>query len=128
MTMRLPVVLIIEDVVATQRVIAASLREIDAEFHYARDGWEAIELASELLPDVIVLDLALPGLTGDKVLQELRSDDRTRAIPVLVVTAHGQSGMAHSVISQGADGFMEKPFVPRELHDAVEELLAGGSR
>ncbi len=118
-----PVILIVEDVKATQGVIEMSLRGLSAVCHFASDGPEGLELASELLPDLIVLDLALPKLTGDEVLRRLRTDHKTVSIPVLVVTAHGQSGMAQSVIDLGARGFMEKPFLPSELRAEAERLL-----
>ncbi len=100
-----------------------SLRDLDAGFRFASDGLEGLRLAAELLPDLIVLDLALPKVKGDEVLRVLREDPLTRSIPVLVVTAHGQSGMARAVIELGADAFMEKPFLPVELLAAAHELL-----
>ncbi len=117
------VILIIEDVDSTQVVIEMSLRDLDAGFRFASDGLEGLRLAAELLPDLIVLDLALPKVEGDEVLRVLREDPLTRPIPVLVVTAHGQSGMARAVIELGADAFMEKPFLPVELLAAAHELL-----
>lgn len=116
-------ILIIEDVSATQQVIERSLRDLGASFSYAANGLEGLRLASELLPDLIVLDLALPKVSGDEVLRVLREDPSTKSIPVLVVTAHGQSGMARAVIEMGADAFMEKPFLPVELLAAAHELL-----
>lgn len=119
-----PVILIIEDVEATQDVIAFSLRSLGVDCRFARDGLEGLQRVSELQPDLIVLDLALPSLSGDGVLKQLRADENTAAIPVLVVTAHGQSGMARAVLDAGADDFMEKPFLPAELRAAAGALLA----
>jgi CheY-like chemotaxis protein len=121
-----PVILIVEDVETTQDVIAMSLRGLGADCYFAKDGLEGLQRAAEIQPDLIVLDLALPMLTGDAMLKQLRADDETAAIPVLVVTAHGQSGMAQSVLDAGADDFMEKPFLPAELRSAAAALLGSG--
>jgi CheY-like chemotaxis protein len=123
-----PVVLIIEDVPATQDVIELSLRDLGADCFFSRDGLEGLQRVSLLLPDLVVLDLALPTMRGDEVLRRMREDPRTAAIPVLVVTAHGQSGMAMSVLALGADKFMEKPFLPAELLAAAAELLRRSPR
>ncbi len=116
-------ILVIDDVVTAREVIEISLRGLPADLHVAGDGREGLELAKELLPDLIVLDLALPVISGDAVLARLRQDPATAAIPVMVVTAHGQSGMATFVMELGADAFIEKPFLPAELLAAAEKLL-----
>ncbi|MBT8196913.1 MAG: response regulator [Acidimicrobiia bacterium] len=125
---RHPVILIIEDVKATQRVIEVSLRALSDRFHSVQSGVDGLDAARELRPDLIVLDLALPELTGDKVIRRLKADEATADIPVLVVTAHGQSGMAKSVMDLGADLFLEKPFLPNELEAAAAELLGRAER
>ena len=116
-------ILIVEDVESTREVIELSLRDLGTDFRHAGNGLEGLRLAAELLPDLIVLDLALPKVKGDEVLRVLRTDPVTKEVPVLVVTAHGQSGMARTVIDMGADAFMEKPFLPVELLAAAHELL-----
>lgn len=118
-----PIVLIIEDVAGTREVIEMSLRSLGADFHSARDGLEGLQQAVTVSPDLIILDLALPTMKGDEVLRHLRRDPRTEHIPVLVVTAHGQSELARMVLDLGADGFMEKPFLPAELLATSARLL-----
>jgi CheY-like chemotaxis protein len=90
-------------------------------FVEAADGTEALTLAREDRPDLIVLDVMLPGLSGIEVLEELRSTDSLKEIPVVVITAWSHAEIEVQVA--GADRFVSKPFDPDELSTAVEELL-----
>jgi CheY-like chemotaxis protein len=90
-------------------------------FVEAADGAEALGLAREERPDLIVLDVMLPGLSGIEVLEELRTDDGLKEIPVVVITAWSHAEIDAQVA--GADRFVSKPFDPAELSTAVEELL-----
>ena len=94
------------------------------EFHIteACDGDEALVLARELRPDVVVLDLMLPRKTGSEVLAEIRRDCRIAGTRVLVVTAWAH--VEDEMLSAGADGFMRKPFDPDALRTEVGKLAA----
>ena len=89
-------------------------------FVEADDGTEALILTRELRPDLIVLDVMLPGLSGIEVLEALRLDDELRSIPVVVITAWSHAEIDAQVA--GADRFVSKPFDPDDLSTAVEEL------
>jgi CheY-like chemotaxis protein len=91
-------------------------------FVEAADGAEALEIARELRPDLIVLDVMLPGLSGIEVLEAIRADDELRELKVVVITAWSHAEMEVQVA--GADRFVSKPFDPDDLSHAVEELLA----
>ena len=91
-------------------------------FVEAADGVEALALAREERPALIVLDVMLPGLSGIEVLEELRNDDELKEIPVVVITAWSHAEIDAQVA--GADRFVSKPFDPDELSTAVQELLA----
>ena len=91
-------------------------------FVEAADGIEALALTRELRPDLIVLDVMLPGLSGIEVLEALRLDDELRSIRVVVITAWSHAEIEAQVA--GADRFVSKPFDPDDLSSAVEELLA----
>jgi CheY-like chemotaxis protein len=117
-----PTILICEDEPSLRELVRATLgpayRCADAA-----TGDEALELARELAPDVIVLDLMLPGRSGLDVLAELRSDEAIRDTPVVVMTAwtHAQE----AALASGADRFLAKPFEPDELKALVDELVSG---
>ena len=106
----------------------ANLRELvravlgpDFRFVEAADGSEALASARELAPDLIVLDVMLPGISGIEVLEELRADEQLGTIPVVVITAWSHAeGEAWTA---GADRVVIKPFDPDALSGAVAELL-----
>jgi CheY-like chemotaxis protein len=91
-------------------------------FIEAADGTEALAAARELDPDLIVLDVMLPGLSGIEVLEEIRSDEKLKDMLVVVITAWSHAEVEAQVA--GADRFVSKPFDPDELSNVVAELLA----
>jgi DNA-binding response OmpR family regulator len=91
-------------------------------FVEAADGREVLSVAREIRPDLIVLDVMLPGLSGIEVLDELRADERLSTTPVVVITAWSHAEV--DAWTAGADRFVSKPFDPDDLSDAVSELLA----
>lgn len=93
-------------------------------FVEAADGSEALDLARDLRPDLIVLDVMLPGLSGIEVLEAIRGDASLSSLKVVVITAWSHAEIDAAVA--GADRFVAKPFDPDELSLAVEELLAAG--
>ena len=90
-------------------------------YYEAPDGPSGLELARRIHPDVIVLDLMLPGQSGLDVLAELRADDELAKTPVIVMSAWSHSDEA--AVQAGADRFVPKPFDPDELRDAVLAVL-----
>ena len=90
-------------------------------FIEAADGTEALVAARELSPDLIVLDVMLPGISGIEVLETIRTDEQLKDLPVVVITAWSHAELEARVA--GADRFVSKPFDPDDLSSAVEELL-----
>ena len=90
-------------------------------FIEAADGTEALVAARELDPDLIVLDVMLPGLSGIEVLETIRNDEKLKDMLVVVITAWSHAELDARVA--GVDRFVSKPFDPDELSGAVEELL-----
>ena len=118
-------VLVIEDSASVRRLIEVCLRVLDIELHAAEDGIRGLDAARSELPDIIVLDVGLPGIDGWEVLRHLRSGEDTKHIKVLVLTAHAQPEIAEQAVQGGADDFMTKPFRPMELRERIEKLLVG---
>ena len=114
-------ILICDDDVSV-RLLLRVLLDGDYEFGEASDGTEALELLQRLKPDLLVLDILLPGKNGLDVLEELRRDPELRHMPKVVVTASPEQEDA--ALAAGADRFFMKPFEPDELKGAVAELLA----
>lgn len=118
-----PKVLICDNEDALRALVRGALSMSDYELAEARDGDESLEVAREFEPDLIVLDLMMPGRTGFEVLEELRTDARFAETPVVLLTARTQAADREAADSAGADRFLPKPFSPLELVSIVEELL-----
>lgn len=118
-----PSVLVIEDSASVRRLIDVCLRPLGAEMRFAEDGLIGLDAARAAVPDVIILDIGLPGLDGWEVLSQLRTEPNTLDVRVLVLTAHAQPEMADRAAADGADAFMTKPFRPNDLREAVEALV-----
>ena len=87
----------------------------------AADGVSALQVVLFQKPDVIVLDLAMPQITGVDVIRSLKGDDRTRAIPVVVVS--GQHDVRASALAAGADAYIQKPVLPQQLLAQVRRAM-----
>ena len=113
-------VLICEDDTNLRTLVRLALGDA-YRYYEAPDGPSGLELARRIHPDVIVLDLMLPGQSGLDVLAELRADHELAKTPVIVMSAWSHSDAA--AVQAGADRFVPKPFDPDELRDAVLALL-----
>jgi type II secretory ATPase GspE/PulE/Tfp pilus assembly ATPase PilB-like protein/CheY-like chemotaxis protein len=116
-------VLLVEDEEQLRRVMKDLLQREGYKVAEARDGIQALDEVDRFAPDVIILDLNLPGLDGYGVLQQLRSRPATREIPVMVLTAKGDEDNEVRVFELGADDFVTKPFRARSLTARLEAVL-----
>ena len=91
------------------------------EFSEAEDGFQALELAHRMKPDLVVLDVMLPGGDGLALLKRLRADPALRDIPAIVLTA--SPDFERAALTVGAERFFTKPFDPDELRAAVKDLV-----
>ena len=117
-------VLIADDEPYMLRLVGHVLHQAGHSVHTCTDGWEAFEAAARLSPDVFVCDLAMPGMDGLSLVRALRSNPATAALPILILTAHGQEAHRKSGFEAGASGFLSKPFTVDALVGAVLDLLA----
>ena len=117
-------VLVCDDEAVLRALVRATLVGGDYSLVEATDGDESLELARRLLPDLILLDMMMPGRTGLEILAELRRDERFADTPVVMLTARTLASDRQAAADLGADRFVCKPFSPRELVSTVEELLS----
>lgn len=117
-------VLIVEDSPSVRRLVEVSIRPLGVSVIEAEDGIKALAMARSEIPDVILLDIGLPGIDGWEVLRELRADPATAEIAVIIVTAHAQPEVAAAAEQRGADGFITKPFRPGHLREEIISQLA----
>jgi DNA-binding response OmpR family regulator len=116
-----PKVLVIEDSKVIRRLIEVCLRPLDVDVDLVGDGVAGLESAAVERPDVVVLDIGLPGMDGWAVLEVLRT--AAEGVPVLMLTGHGEMWSEQHALQQGAIGFMTKPFLPDLLRERVADLL-----
>ncbi len=117
-------VLVVEDSAVIRRLIEVCLRPASLEVTMREDGPQGLEAAINDQPDLLVLDIGLPEMDGWEVLDRLRSDQRTKDLPVLVLTAHAEEESRRRADEGGADAFVTKPFQPNDFRQEVLNLLA----
>ncbi|MCD0447366.1 response regulator transcription factor [Glycomyces sp. A-F 0318] len=115
-----PRVLVVDDDPALAEVVARYLRREGFEVDYAADGATGLQRALSTLPDLVVLDLMMPGMDGFEVCRRLR---RATAVPVVMLTARGEENDRIAGLDLGADDYVTKPFSPRELAARVRAVL-----
>jgi DNA-binding response OmpR family regulator len=102
------------------------MRGCDYEVRVARDGEEALRLAEEFRPDLLLLDVMMPLHDGFEVCRRLRGNPATRGVRILMLTAHGRGAEMERGLALGADAYITKPFSNKELVAKVQGLLGPG--
>lgn len=121
--MEKPTILVVEDEIDILRLVAHNLKSAEFGVLTAQDGYTALSLAKKHLPQLVILDLMLPGLDGFEVCKELKRSPTTEKIPVLMLTARGEEVDRIVGLELGADDYVVKPFSPRELVLRVRAIL-----
>ncbi|MDD5295355.1 MAG: phosphate regulon transcriptional regulator PhoB [Rhodocyclaceae bacterium] len=116
-------ILVVEDEPAIQELIAANLSRAGHSVLRATDAETALRLVREALPDLILLDWMLPGMSGIDLARRLRADVRTRDVPIIMLTARGDERDKVVGLDTGADDYITKPFSPRELVARIKAVL-----
>lgn len=116
-------ILVIDDEPDLLELVEFNLKKDGYETIVAKNGQSGLEIAQKHLPDLIILDLMMPGLDGLEVCRELRADARTRRIPMIMLTAKSAEADRIVGLELGADDYVTKPFSPRELVARVRALL-----
>ncbi|MDC1153320.1 response regulator [Nitrospinaceae bacterium] len=124
--MKKPKIVVIEDEVDILEVINYNLSKEGFDVCSALDGEEGLALVKKEVPDLVLLDLMLPGLDGIEICRKLKTDYSTRSIPIIMVTAKGEESDIVLGLGMGADDYMVKPFRPRELMARIRSVLRRG--
>jgi CheY-like chemotaxis protein len=117
-------VLVVEDYQDAREMYAAYLQFSGYRVAEATNGLEAIERTLELMPDIILMDLALPKMDGWEATRRLKMDERTKHIPIVALTGHALAGHAEGARQAGCDAFVTKPCLPDALVDEIRRMLA----
>jgi two-component system phosphate regulon response regulator PhoB len=134
-------ILLVEDEPAIQQMVAMALRKAGYEVAMASDATEAQSHIAGQLPDLMLLDWMLPGISGVEYARQLKKNELTREVPIIMLTARGEESDKIRGFDSGADDYVTKPFSPRELvarinavlrraspHVSAEVIEAGGLR
>lgn len=116
-------VLIVEDDEDIQQMVTYNLVRSGFQVECASSGEEAVDVVKRNKPDIILLDIMLPGIDGLQVCRILRADSQTSAIPVIMMTARGQETDVVAGLDLGADDYVSKPFSPKVLVSRVKAVL-----
>ena len=119
-------ILVVDDEPHIRRLITFSLQKAGHEVFEAGDGVLAQDLAAEHQPDLILMDVMMPIMTGYEAIEKLKANDATRGIPVAMLSAKSQKNEVAAGIECGATRYICKPFTPKELVEQVAEMLSEG--
>jgi two-component system phosphate regulon response regulator PhoB len=117
-------ILVADDDLDIRDLVAFKLEQAGFDVTAVDNGLAALSAAREDPPDLVVLDVMMPGMSGIDVCRELRGNRTTAALPIILLTARAQEGDVEIGFGAGADDYVVKPFSPRELVSRVEAVLA----
>jgi CheY-like chemotaxis protein len=120
-------ILVIEDNERNLKLVRDVLQYAGYQVLEARTGEDGVELAERSAPDLVLMDLQLPGIDGTEALRQLRHSPRTAAVPVVAVSAYAMKDDRDRALRAGFDGYLEKPLSVRLLSDQVRGFLQLGS-
>lgn len=118
------IILIADDELRLRKVVALYMRKCGHEVIEAENGAQAIELAKKNNPDVIILDVMMPIMTGLEVTAKLRADPDMKDKPIILLTANTGADDQKQGDTAGANKYMTKPFSPKELVETIESMIA----
>jgi two-component system phosphate regulon response regulator PhoB len=116
-------ILLVEDEPAIQELIAVNLQHAGHHVIRARDAEGALGIVKSALPDLLLIDWMLPGMSGVALARQLRQEERTREIPIIMLTARSEEADKIAGLEAGADDYLTKPFSPRELLARIKAVL-----
>lgn len=116
-------ILVVDDVPTQQDIICAALQNAGFKVTRANDGDEAIQKIQDQAPDLVVLDVIMPRMNGYEVIRELRDNEKTQKLPVVVCSTKGTDFDKSWAEDLGADAYITKPFDPKQLISMVQRLL-----
>ena len=116
-------VLIVEDNGDSRELYALYFDLVGYDALTAADGYAGVEVAMRRMPDVIVMDLAMPGMSGVEAIRRLKTDARTRKIPIILLTGYHARAIEEGALEAGAKAFLTKPCLPEDLEAQVRRVM-----
>jgi CheY-like chemotaxis protein len=125
---RPPLVLVVDDYEDNREMYSSYLEFAGLRVAEAVNGAEALSKTQDLMPDLVVMDLSLPGVDGWQATRAIKQDPRTRHILVLALTGHALEGTHESATEAGCDGFLTKPCLPEDLCQEIQRMLGAAAK
>ena len=119
-----PLILVVDDYQDAREMYAEYLQFSGFRVAEAKNGNEAVEQAFALKPDLILMDLSLPGMDGWEATRRLKADEATKHIPIVALTGHALAGASEGARKAGCDSFVTKPCLPDDLVVEVRRMLS----
>ncbi len=116
-------ILLVEDNEVNMRLVKLTLKNHDYEFVEATNGEDAIELAAQRRPDLIILDIQLPKMDGYAVARAIKSREDLRSIPIIALTAHAMKGDEERVLAAGCNAYVSKPLDTNQFRSLVKSFV-----
>lgn len=120
---KLPLILVVDDNLQNLELILAYLEDIECQTVSATDGYAALDIVKKRIPDLVLLDVMMPRISGFEVCMKIKRDPKTAEIPIIMVTALNELGDIERAIQSGTDDFLSKPINKWELITRVRTML-----
>jgi two-component system phosphate regulon response regulator PhoB len=121
-------IVVVEDEPDILEVLCYNLKREGYQVYESLDGLEGLNLIEQKIPDIVILDLMLPGIDGLEICKKIKSNKRTQHVPIIMVTAKGEESDVVLGLGMGADDYIPKPFSPKELIARVKAVLRRGEQ
>jgi two-component system, cell cycle response regulator DivK len=118
-----PAILVVDDDEDSRRILMYGLGGAGYRVFFAENGAAAVELCRVVLPSLVIMDLAMPGMDGYTATRALKADERTRDVPVIAWSARVFAGDTPELLGAGFDGVLPKPSLPSDVVEAVRRLV-----
>jgi CheY-like chemotaxis protein len=118
-----PLVLVADDSRTILAMVSSRLERAGYEVVGVSNGDDALAIAEQRLPALVILDVEMPAMDGLEVTRRLRANDATREIPIVLLTAHTETEEVEAGVAAGATAYITKPFSPQELEARIEDIL-----
>jgi len=116
-------ILLVDDDIDTQYVLKYILEEAGYSLYFANEGWEAVKQAESVRPNLILMDIMMPGMNGYEATRALKKKDAFKNVPIVAMTAKAMRGDRKKTIMAGCDDYIAKPFVTQDILKIVEKWL-----
>ncbi len=118
-------ILVVEDTPNNMKLITMVLKRHEYETIEAVTGEEGVEMAASENPDIILMDIQLPGIDGYEATRQIKQLESMKNVPIIAITSYAMAGDRETVMEAGCSGYLEKPINPLTIMDQIEKIIKG---